>query len=149
MAPIVSDIAVEGPFAFAADEAGRLTAFDLVDLKPIKTWPLGASALWGPARVGNSLLVATDRELYCFDSKPALLWKKPLPAGPPIGKAFVQGSDFVLASATGMIWRVDRQTGEVKGKLDLGQPLAGGPVACGKKIVVPGSDGCLHFVAGP
>jgi outer membrane protein assembly factor BamB len=146
--PLVSDLAVSGEFVFAADEAGKLTAFQLADLKVVKNWPLGATAIWGPMAVGRNVLVATDRELFCFDSKPDLVWKKPLPAGSPIGRALAQGDEFVLASPTGIVWRIDRQSGEVKAKIDLGQPLASGPVAFDKHLVVAGTDGSLHFIAG-
>ena len=94
-----------------------MTAFHLVDLKPLKSWPLGAGLRLGPFRVGDSLLAATDRELFCFDAKPELVWKKPLPAGAPVGIALEQGNELVLASMTGTVWRADRKSGEEKTKV--------------------------------
>ncbi|HEV2969921.1 MAG TPA: PQQ-binding-like beta-propeller repeat protein [Pirellulales bacterium] len=114
-----------------------------------KSWPLGVRALWGPIHDGDTVLSATDRELLCSDAKGELRWKKSLPDGPPIGEPLVRGSELVLASATGTIWRVDRETGVEKGKLDVGQPLASGPTLFDKRLVVVAADGSLLFIAFP
>jgi hypothetical protein len=146
--PIGSEIAVVGSIIFSADEMGEITARNVADLKPVKSWPLGVRVQWGPIQAGAATLAATDRELICFDSKPELVWRKPLPTGVPVGSALTQGADFVLASMTGTLWRVDRQSGEVKKSFDLGEPLASGPVAFDKHWTIAAVDGSLLFIAG-
>lgn len=147
--PLNSRFAVLGPLAFASDADGDMRALGVADLKPAKSFPLGANAPWGPYRVGDSVLAATDRELFCFSASPELVWKKPLPDGLPAEGALEQGSDVVLASLTGTVWRVDRKSGETRGKVALEQPLAGAPVAVGKQMVVAAADGTLLVFQGP
>ncbi len=147
--PIVSPIAINGDHALATDAREQLVAFGLTDLKPAKTWPLGAPVSWGPITVGQQTLVATDREILCLDDKLELLWRKPLSAGPPVGSVATLGKDLIFASAGGRIWRVDRLSGEELAKLEIEQPLAGGPLIVDKTLVVVGADGCLHYVKIP
>jgi outer membrane protein assembly factor BamB len=117
--------------------------------QPARSWSVGIRAVWGPTTVGDVVLAATDRELRCFDAKGELLWKQSLPDGPPVGAPFQRGDEFVFATATGTIWRVDRTTGGQKGMLDVGQPLASGPTLFDKRIVVAAADGSLLFVELP
>jgi outer membrane protein assembly factor BamB len=117
--------------------------------QPARSWSLGIRAVWGPTTVGDVVLAATDRELHCFDAKGGLLWKQSLPDGPPVGAPLQRGGEFVFASATGTIWRVDRKTGDQTGMLDVGQPLASGPTMFNKRIVVAAADGSLLFIELP
>lgn len=145
---IASPIAMAGRLIFTDDETGEITARNVADLKPFKSWPLGSRLQWGPVVAGEIVLAATDRELVCFDSKPELIWRKPLPAGVPVGTARVRGADLVLASMTGTVWAVDRKSGEAKKSIDLGEPLASGPVPFDKHWAIAAADGSLLFVVG-
>ncbi|HEY2148865.1 MAG TPA: PQQ-binding-like beta-propeller repeat protein, partial [Pirellulales bacterium] len=145
---IASPIAMAGRLIFTDDETGEITARNIADLKPVKSCPLGSRLQWGPVVAGEMVLAATDRELVCFDSKPELIWRKPLAAGVPVGTALVQGADLVLASMTGTVWRVDRKSGEPKKSIDLGEPLASGPVPFDKHWAIAAADGSLLFIEG-
>ncbi|HKD36633.1 MAG TPA: hypothetical protein VKB78_07525, partial [Pirellulales bacterium] len=130
------------------DESGEFTARNVADLKPVKNWPLGVRVQWGPVVANDLVLASTDRELLCFNSKPELVWRTPLPAGVPVGKVLAQGANLLLASMTGTLWSVDRQSGNAKKTIDLGEPLASGLVAFDKRWVIAAADGSLLFVAG-
>ncbi len=144
--PLDSQPAVLGQTAFAPDVDGEMAAINVTDLKTVKSFSLAGSVQSGPYRVGDSVLAATDRELFCFDGKPELTWKKPLPDGAPAQGFLQQGAEVVLASMTGTIWRVDLKTGDQHGKLGLDEPLTTAPVAVGKQLVVAAADGTLLFV---
>jgi len=83
---LVSPLAVLGRMAYAVDRADSLVAFELPDLTPAKPRPLGAKPVWGPGRVGDHVLLATDDDqLYCLDAKGEIVWQVPLDYGPLAG----------------------------------------------------------------
>jgi hypothetical protein len=145
--PIAAPIAIAGTLIYSADETGEITLRNVNDLKRVKNWALGARIQWGPLAAGDLVLAATDREIVCFKSKPELVWRKPLTGGVPVGRVLIQGTNLLVASLTGTVSSIDRQSGEVKKSLDLGEPLAAGPVAFEKHWVFATADGSLLFVA--
>lgn len=146
---VVSEVAVNGELAFVVDDADNLTAVNVADLKPAKSWPLGGRLAWGPRRVGDIVLVATGLELLAIDKQPAVVWRVPLDSGVPVGIPLGSGDDLLLATADGIVERMDRKTAQSRAKVDLGQPLAAGPIACGKNLAVVGEDGSVHILPQP
>ena len=67
----------------------------------------------------------------------------------PVGTPLQTGDDLVLATADGIVERIDRKTGQTRAKIDLEQPLADGPIVCGKNLAVVGQDGSIHIVKQP
>jgi hypothetical protein len=146
--PIVFPIAIAGTLVYTADDTGVITVRNVNDLKQIKNWPLGARLEWGPVAAADLVLAATDCEMLCFNSKSELVWRKPLTGSVPVGRALIQGNNLLIASLTGTVSSIDRRSGEVKKSLDLGEPLASGPVEFEKHWVFAAADGSLLFVAG-
>jgi outer membrane protein assembly factor BamB len=152
--PITSSLATTGSLVVGVDEAGVLTAFQLPELKRLDALeqPLTGRCVWGPAQVGENVLLATDAgELWCIgpDGKP--VWPQPagLPYGPLAGAPRAAGDGLVLASTDGMVWRVDAATGEETSQLDVGRPLGAGPVPLGEQLLLIGHDGTLYQVKTP
>ncbi len=143
--PLVSPVAVVDAYALAVDEGRNLLAFNIADLKIAKSWPLETALAWGPVQAGGAILLATDRELICIDNRPEIAWRKPL-AVTPVGAASAIGANFVVATPGGTILQFDRKTGEDREKLDVGEPLAGGVLEVGKRWLVAGHDGSLHWI---
>jgi hypothetical protein len=143
--PLVSPIAALDAAAFAVDQSRNLTAFNIADLKIVKSWPLEAGVVWGPVRAGDSILLATEAELICVDSRPDIAWRKPLAAA-PVGEPLVAGDNCVISTVGGLVLQFDRKTGEERGKVDAGQPLASGPVESGKQWLAIGHDGSLLWI---
>ena len=143
--PLVSPIAALEAAAFSVDENRNLLAFGIADLKITKSWPLEAGVIWGPVRAGDAVLLATENELICIDNRPDVAWRKPLTAT-PVGEPLVAGDNFALSTIGGTLAQFDRKTGEDRGKIDVGQPLAGGPVDSGKQWLVPGHDGSFYWI---
>jgi outer membrane protein assembly factor BamB/TolA-binding protein len=141
---------VLGQSVFAVDAAGGLRIFTLPGLTPGGDAVLGGRCAWGPARVGDNVLVSSDDgELFCFDGKGARLWRIPLEYGPLAGAPLRIGAQLLLASQNGTIWRADAANGKELAKIETGCPLATGPVLCGQKLLIGGHDGTLYEVRQP
>ncbi len=148
--PIAAPLAVLGDTVFAADSAGALAALTLPALAGGREIAIGGRCVWGPARVGDRVLLATDdNQLQCFDAKGNRLWKAALEHGPLAGAPLRIGDNFLVASRSGILCRVDAASGKELAKADVGCPLGTGPVMCEKKMLVGGHDGTLYEVRQP
>jgi len=56
---------------------------------------------------------------------------------------------LLMAAASGVVWRVEASSGKELGKVDIGRPLATGPVLWGDRIVIGGPDGSLYQISPP
>jgi hypothetical protein len=122
------------------------------DLKVGKEWDLkGGRVTWGPERVGDMVLVVTDEKLlHGFAANGEEVWSKPaVMHGQPAGKPLVDGDALVFASIPGVVWRINRVSGEEIGKAELGEPLGTGPVAFRGRLLLCGLDGALHVIPMP
>jgi outer membrane protein assembly factor BamB len=147
---IVSPIAALDGVAYAVDAADSLLAFSLPELTRGQVLPLGGRCVWGPQRVGDHVMLATDEDrLYCLDNQQSLLWKVDLPYGPPAGKPLVSDGGVLFAAAGGVVWRIDPATGQEIAKVETSYPLATGPVPLGDRLLVGGHDGSLYEIDKP
>jgi len=148
--PLVSPIAVLGKVAYAVDAAESLCAFELPKLTPSPPKPLGARSVWGPQRLGEHVLLATDDDqLYCLDGDQKTVWQVPLPYGPLAGAPIEVDGHYLLAAESGVIWRAETATGNEVAKIETGYPLGTGPVKLGDGLLVGGHDGSLYMVRMP
>ena len=148
--PLVSPLAVVGEFAYAVDGGHRLVSFHLPDLAPAKDWPLDSRAVWGPRKVGDTVLVATlAGQLSCVDGAGALFWQAPLGQGCVVGSPLELRGALVASSTVGTVYRLAADSGKVLSQVALGQPLALGPVRWHERLLFAGSDGALHVLAEP
>ena len=84
--PIVVPPAVLGDTVFGANAGPTLNLFMLPTLAAGKDVPLGGACVWGPARIGDNVLLATDDDqLECFDAGGIRLWQQKLAYGPLAG----------------------------------------------------------------
>jgi len=95
------------------------------------------------------LLATDDDQLLCFDAKGEKLWQAPLAYGPLAGAPLPVEDGFMLASASGVIARVDAKAGKELGKVETGRSLASGPAAMGGNVFVAGTDGSIYEVKQP
>jgi hypothetical protein len=147
--PVVAPLAAVGHVVYAAD-AHTLTAYELPKLSRGKQWPLGGRTVWGPRRIGQRVLLATDDDqLYCLTADQELLWQVPLAHGPLAGAPAESGGRYVLASVAGRVWTIDAQSGKEAAVEDLGCPLGCGPALFGDQLLLAGHDGTLYLVGKP
>jgi outer membrane protein assembly factor BamB len=148
--PIVSPLAAVDSVVYGVDARRRLVSFSLPDLAGGETWDLKSPAAWGPARVGQCVLVSTaDNQLYCVNAQQQLVWQVPLSYGPLAGAPLADGDRLLLASTRGVVWAVSAADGQETTKVDVGQPLGAGPILMGDQLVLTGHDGTLHTLARP
>ena len=111
--------------------------------------PLDNEFAWGPRRVGDAVFVADAAGyVYCFDGTGAQRWKLTEPVGPLAGDPLALNGNYVFASSRGDVWVVDAN-GRVTGRNKLSEPLGGGPMALGGRLLVTGWDGTLYLVNVP
>lgn len=88
--------------------------------------------------------MATDKgKLLCFDGRRLPHWEIPLSYGPLIGAPWEARGQLLLASAGGVVCRLDAATGKELGKAEAGSLLGCGPVEIGGRVFVAASDGCI------
>jgi outer membrane protein assembly factor BamB/tetratricopeptide (TPR) repeat protein len=151
--PIVSPVAVLGNAAYAVDRAGTLVGFALPTLARTDVASLTGRCVWGPTRVGDRVLLATDAgQLLLVDGAQKIIGRLPLPYGPLAGTPLAVDDGYLLASTAGVVWRVrvPATDGEVEvSRIDTGRPLGTGPVLLGKQLLLGGHDGSLIQVPLP
>lgn len=149
--PIVSPVAVVGDLVYAVDAAGVLTAFKLPKLTRVEEAEqlLAGRCVWGPRRVGTQVvMLSTDDQLLCLDGSGQLRWRAALPYGPLAGTPLETGNHYLLASTSGVVWRLDAKGAELA-KIETGRPLGTGPVPLGRQLLLGGHDGTLYRVEQP
>lgn len=147
---LVTPTAVAGETAYAVDARQRLLAFKLPDLAPGEQWNLGGSVVWGPYSSGDRVLLATDDgQMHCFDAAGQNAWKQPASHGSLVGEPLAVEGGIVLATVSGVVYRVAADTGVAAGEMTLDRPLASGPQTLGSNLIVAGHDGSLYLVPQP
>ncbi|MHB8970355.1 MAG: outer membrane protein assembly factor BamB family protein [Pirellulaceae bacterium] len=147
---LVGPLAAVGAACYGIVRSGTadvVMGFAVADLTTAQQWPLSGRLQWGPQRVGDCVLLATDTELVCLDGAQQQRWKTGLPHAPLVGQTLLKDSHVLLATADGFVLRVDPASGNVIAAVDVGEPLAFGPVLYGDRLLVAGQSGVV-FVLG-
>jgi len=148
--PITSPLAVLGDVVYGVDSDGKLCSFKLPKLEPGAKTVLAGRLVWGPRRVGEAVLLATDDgRLMCLAGEEKPLWNVPLNIGSLAGDPLPVGDSYILATTDGVVIRIDSQTGEQQAKIETNRPLATGPTAYGQNLLLGGHDGCIHQMKQP
>jgi len=147
--PVTSPLVVLGETAYAVDAADELRSFILPDLSAGPAWSLEGGVAWGPVVSEGRVLVATRAgELFCLDDASNEDWRVPLPYGALAGAPLSDEGGYLLATQSGVVYRIAADSGAELGKIEIGEPLVAGPVALGQRLLLTGYDGTLLVVAG-
>jgi hypothetical protein len=147
--PIESPVIPLGDAAFAIGGSSHLLRVKLPSLEPAGDANLPAPVVWGPFRVGDSLLFATaDNQLIAVAADGQIQWKAPVEHGDLTGSPLAQADSILLSYKKGVVQRVSADGKPLAAK-DVTQPLASGPVALLQKLVVAASDGTLLVIDQP
>ncbi len=142
--------------AAAGGAAGDLlVTYNVNSLEETARKMLGNRIIYGPVSVGDAasgaavILQTSDGKLHRIEENAEIKWSLDVPSGQPAavpqmvnGKMYVTGQD-------GWILVVDPASGNVEGRVDVGQPLAGNPLVAGSQMLVPGSEGIVFVVSKP
>ena len=134
---------------FTSDVADTVVTIDGNDLSLREELPLEGRVNFGPQRVGDMVLVASDLDgLMAFDATGSRLWETPLEnvvAGIPLSMKEL----LVVPLVTGQVLQMSMETGEIVNRADVRHPLSGRPYALDSGVLFPGSDGALHRLDMP
>lgn len=150
---LVAPLAVLGNRLFTAARsvgADKIVSFDTSELKSAGEWEVSGRVIWGPVRLEDLILAATDaNQLLCL-GEDDVKWKAEMPYGPVAGHPMARDGKLIFTSISGMIWQTDRESGNELVHVDVGEPLGTGPVAfAGNRLLVCGGDGTVHIVTLP
>jgi len=147
---IVSALAAVGDTVYGVVRGSggdTVVSFAATDLSVGREWPLEGRIAWGPEQLGDVVLMASDREgLLCFEAGQKQRWTAALKYGAIAGRPLRQGSDFILTSVDGAVWMASGADGSELQRKDLGEPLYGGAVRFGTRLLLPASDGALYVI---
>ena len=128
-------------------EEDTVVAVALPALGVLQKLPLSGRLAWGPQRVGENVMLATEKELLCLDAAGQEVWRMAWDHGPVIGQALPVDAHVWLSAADGLLCRVDAATGAVAATVEVGEPLAAGPVRDDQQLLVAGHSGVLFRVS--
>jgi hypothetical protein len=147
---IISPLASAGDTVYGVVRGSggdTVLSFAATDLSAGREWSLQGRVVWGPEPLGDVVLMASDREgLLCFETGQKQRWTAPLPYGAIAGRPLPHDGDFILTSVGGVAWRVSGEDGSEIQKNEIGEPLGGGAVPFGSRLLLSASDGTLHVV---
>jgi outer membrane protein assembly factor BamB len=153
--PISAPLAVAGTTAYAVNGENALLAFSLGEggaktLTRGKSWPLPAPVTWGPFAAGSRVLLATlDNHLLALDERQEMAWQIEWKHGSLSGTPLVVDDALLLQTKTGQLCKLAAASGDQKSIVELGEPLAAGPVAMGDRLLLAAKSGTLLVVAKP
>jgi len=146
---IVSPVAVLGDVVYAVDQDHQIQSMRLPKLDAAVKLPLGEQPTWGPQRVGQNVLIATDTQLVCLDAQQKIRWRADLDQGGLAGTPLAADDHFLITTKRGSLLRIDTASGRETARIDLGQALGSGPIMLGRQVLILGHDSCVHRVALP
>jgi hypothetical protein len=149
-APIESPLAVLGDAAIAVAGSSQLVRYRLPSLEPAGEASLPAPVTWGPFPAGDNLLLITaDEQLIAISAAGDVAWQHHVEHGDLAGPPLVHGDSATLAYRSGIVERRSLADGKPAAAMDVGHPLAAGPVQFMKHLVLTAGDGTLLVVDQP
>jgi len=123
-------------------------SYSLPDLQAGKEIQIEGQVIWGPEKVGDVAMLATDANKFvCLAPGGEVRWTAPLEFGPLAGKPLPDGGEFILASQNGRVWRIAGGTGQRVGEPNVAEEAFGsGPIVLNNLLWIHGSDGSLHIL---
>jgi outer membrane protein assembly factor BamB len=146
--PIRSRLAVAGEALYGG--AGKqLLTFRTADLSTVGQMTLDGALAWGPYTAGDAVLAATERGRLSSVAGNSITWNYEFEGDVPVGAPFVEEGRAWLASRDGRLLRLNLADGKIDAELELGQPLATGPVQVADELWVATPDGAVLKTAIP
>ncbi|HOM15707.1 MAG TPA: PQQ-binding-like beta-propeller repeat protein, partial [Thermoguttaceae bacterium] len=142
----------ESPKTGPEGSVGRLVCLSLPKLERKESARLEGRCVWGPARIGEFILLAADSGQYLLaDGQGNLLADLRTDADPPAGAPFSWQGGILVATRKGrLLWlRPEANTWKADKLLQIDRPLAAGPVAVQNQLVLLGHDGTVYALKLP
>lgn len=144
---LASPLVPLGETAFARGADGALHAFDWPAAQPRQPIALAEKITWGPHRCGD-LMLAAGGQLAAVEARGEVRWTRPLGEA-LVAPAWRDGSRLLLATRGGVLLVLDAADGRELARVDVGQPLAHGPIPWGEHLLLVAHDSALLLLARP
>lgn len=148
-APLASGFLALKSVAVALAESGQIVVHQLPGLEVGESMNPGGRVTWGPYQVGQTAVFATSGKLFLLDGDGKEAWNVPLTTAKFAGPPMLDDESMLLASEDGVIVRIALGDGSEVGRVDVGEPLASGPVLLNNRCVVAGRDASLLVIESP
>jgi outer membrane protein assembly factor BamB len=148
-APLDRDPLLHQGKVILATSDRKLQVLGAADLQVAATADLPGPPTAGPWGVGNRVVVETgQKQLVCLDLADNLkvLWTIDTGGHSVAGSPLIVDGRMLLAFDNGRVLVVDPADGTTGRSIELRQPVALGPRAFGKKVLVISIDGTLYPV---
>jgi len=125
-----------------------LDFYESAEFKKVASLTFEGLFAWGPYTASNDSqsigLAFSDIEgLVAFNSQGKLLWSLPMPQTVLTGKPLLDGSDVLVASTTGNLYRISVADGKLVAQTSVGEPVSGTPWIASDSLLVPGDEGSI------
>jgi outer membrane protein assembly factor BamB len=125
-----------------------LDFYECGEFKKVASLTFEGRFAWGPYTASNQSqsigLAFSDIEgLVAFNAQGKLLWSLPLPQTVLTGKPLLDGSDLLIASTTGSLYRISVADGKLLAQTSAGEPISGTPLITSDSLLVPGDEGSI------
>jgi hypothetical protein len=142
--PLVSSLGATESVGWAVDASNRVCRIALPELAVESLFTLDAPVQWGPTQLGTHALLATAAgEVHCLAAASDRGWRLPLNLAGVVGGCVIDSNSVALASPCGRITIIDTADGRQLAEINVGQPLAFGPVMIRERLSVLTADSCL------
>jgi outer membrane protein assembly factor BamB len=126
----------------------ELRRFNRDDLQLQDQSDLPGRIIWGPHVVGSLALLMTDKLNLVAVNGTGQVFDIDALQAPAIGLPASNQEGIVLATVDGVLWHIQPTSGDVVGRVEVGETLGTGPVLfSGNRFIVCSGDGTLHIVA--
>jgi outer membrane protein assembly factor BamB len=148
--PIGSPLVVLGDTALGVAGGTRMLRFRLPGLESAGETNLPAPVEWGPYRLGDLALTATaDGKLLAISRAGQIKWQSAVGHGALAGPPLAVPDGVLLAYRKGVLERRSLSDGKSLAAVDIGQPIATGPVEFLQRFMLTSNDGTLLVVDKP
>jgi hypothetical protein len=148
--PLTTPLAAVGDRVVAGTAGGQLAVFALPELTPGEPVDLGGQIVWGPYPAEDGALAALDSdELVAISAEGGIRWRQPLKHGKLGGQPLVADGEAVLLHPEGGVARISLADGAEGAFVELGQPIAAGPITFGTRLLLGAADGTVLVVNRP
>jgi outer membrane protein assembly factor BamB len=137
--------------AAAGGAAGDLLiTYSTTTLEETGRQMMGSRIAFGPVSVDGAVLLQTaDGKLHRVSAEAQIEWSLEVPGGAPVAAPLMRDGVMYVTGSEGWILAVDPATGEIRGQVEIGQPLSGNPLLARSQMLVPGAEGIIFVVDRP
>ncbi len=130
----------------ATGAADELVIFNATSLAAGKGLALEGKLVAGPFSGAEFGILQTNEKLMAFDAEGKVKWATAFPNAQIVGQPTIAGDKLLIATRNGQVWNLDPASGEIKGDVNLGQPLSTSPLFDNGRMYLGTDEGAIIVV---